>query len=96
MDPVDTASLDSWVHSSIQHVHLSRKRLLLLPHNGDVSKTTDLKKTYNRQCQKIIVTLELCYVCHYFNDMHPYLPPANGKTVLNGAKASETEFLPSL
>jgi hypothetical protein len=27
--------------------------------------------------------------------MLPHLPPANGKTILNGAKASKTQFFPS-
>jgi hypothetical protein len=87
-------SPNTWVHSSIQQVHLSMKLLLLLPYDGQVSKTSYLKQAHAIVQKRIC--LWLCYVCHYFNNMHLYLPPANGKTVLNGAKASKTELLPSL
>jgi hypothetical protein len=30
-----------------------------------------------------------------FYSMQPHLPPANGKTILNGAKASKAQFFPS-
>jgi hypothetical protein len=33
---------------------------------------------------------------NFFKDMEPYLPPANSKTVLNSAEASEAQFLQSL
>jgi len=31
-----------------------------------------------------------------FCSTQPHLPPANGKTILNGAKASKAQFFPSL